>query len=246
MVYYYFYVKVTSYMSKNTSKKQEFDHFSKLASEWWKTEGKFKILHQIMPLRIHYILDNIKQIKNLDILDLGCGGGLTCEPLARLKANVTGIDFVKDNIKIAKEHALKSNLNIKYIHSDLESLNIKKKYDLILMLEIIEHLDNWEHHISQIKKNLKPNGTIIFSSINKTLLSKYFAIYIAENLLHWIPKKTHNFNKLVSPKKLKRILTLNNFNVKDITGMNFNPLTQQWLLIKNIHPINYFCTAKIS
>ena len=230
-------------MSKNTSKKKEFDHFSKLAAEWWKKEGKFKILHQIMPLRIQYILDNIKQIEKLDILDLGCGGGLTCEPLSRLKANVTGIDFIKENIKIAKDHAYKSNLNIKYIHGDLESLNIKKKYDLILMLEVIEHLDHWEQLINQIKKNLKPKGTIIFSSINKTQFSKFFAIYIAESLLNWIPKKTHNFNKFVSPKKLEQTLIQNNFIIKNITGMNFNPLTRHWILSKNIYPINYFCTA---
>ena len=233
-------------MSKKTSKKQEFDHFSKLAAEWWKKDGEFKILHQIMPLRIQYILDNIKKIENLDILDLGCGGGLTCEPLSRLKANVTGIDFIKENINIAKKHALKSNLNIKYIHADLEALNIKKKYDLILMLEVIEHIDNWEQYISQIKKNLRPNGSIIFSSINKTQLSKFFAIYVAENLLNWIPKNTHNFNKLVSPKKLEKILIQNNFIIKNITGMNFNPFTRQWTLIKNVYPINYFCTATIN
>ena len=233
-------------MSKNTSKNKEFDHFSKLAAEWWKKDGKFKILHKIMPLRMQYILDNVKKIESLDILDLGCGGGLTCEPLSRLNANVTGIDFIKENIKIAKEHALKSKLNIEYIHADLNSLIIKKKYDLILMLEIIEHLDNWEQHISKIKKNLKPNGTIIFSSINKTQFSKFFAIYVAENLLNWIPKKTHDFNKLVSPKKLEQVLIQNNFIVKNVRGMNFNPLTKHWILSKNIYPINYFCTAKIS
>ena len=233
-------------MSKNTSKKQEFDHFSKLATEWWKKDGEFKILHQIMPLRIQYILDNIKKIENLDILDLGCGGGLSCEPLSRLKANVTGIDFIKENINIAKKHALKSNLDIEYIHADLEALNIKKKYDLILMLEVIEHIDSWEQLISQIKKNLKPKGSIIFSSINKTQLSKFFAIYVAENLLNWIPKNTHNFNKLVSPKKLEKILIQNNFIIKNITGMNFNPFTKQWTLIRNVYPINYFCTATIN
>ena len=233
-------------MSKNTSKKQEFNHFSKLATEWWKKEGKFKILHQIMPLRIRYILENIKQIEKLDVLDLGCGGGLTCEPLSKLKANVTGVDFIKENIKIAKEHALKSNLNIQYVKADLESFNIKKKYDLILMLEIIEHLDNWEQHISLIKKNLKPNGTVIFSSINKTQFSRFFAIYVAENLLHWIPKETHNYDKLVSPKELEQELIQNDFIVDNITGMNFNPLTRQWILTKNFYPMNYFCTAKIN
>ena len=111
------------------------------------------------------------------------------------------------------------------------------------MLEIIEHLDEWDIFISKIKKNLKPKGTIIFSTINRTQISKIFAIFIAENLLTWVPKKTHDYNKFVTTEELKKTLIKNNFKIKNITGMNFNPITKEWKLNKNVFPINYFCTA---
>jgi len=235
-------------MSNKSSKSREFNHFSKIAKEWWVPDGKFKILHEITPLRIKYILKmiNQKQIKDLEILDLGCGGGLTCEPLARLKAKVTGVDFVKQNIEMAKNHAKISKLQINYIHDDLDSLKIKKKYDIVLLLEILEHLDDWKHIILKIKKILKPNGLLVISSINKTSLSKIFAIFVAENILKWIPKNTHDYNKFIRPNELSYILSKNKFNILDTTGMNFNPFSRQWKLNKNIYPINYFCTAKLS
>jgi 2-polyprenyl-6-hydroxyphenyl methylase/3-demethylubiquinone-9 3-methyltransferase len=235
-------------MIDKITKNQEFDHFSSIANEWWKPEGKFKILHQVIPLRIEYILHNIekKKMSNLDILDLGCGGGLTCEPLARLKANVTGIDFVKKNIQIARNHAIESDLRINYIHDDIDTISIKKKYDLILMLEIIEHLDNWKSLIVKFKKNLKPKGIIILSTINRTRLSKIFAIFMAENIFKWIPKNTHNYDKLITPDELKIALRKNNFIIKNITGMNLHPITKQWILNESLFPINYFCTAKLN
>jgi len=232
-------------MNKKTTKNQEFRQFSKIAKEWWVPKGKFRVLHTITPIRIDYIIRNInkKTIKNLDILDLGCGGGLTAEPLARLGGNVTGIDFIKENIQIAKEHSKKFNLKINYIHDDLDTIRLNKKYDVILMLELIEHIDKWELLISKIKKNLKPKGVIIISTINQTLLSKYIGIYLAENILKWIPKKTHDYNKLIKPNKLKNILIKNNFKIKNTMGMNYNFITREWELSENFFPINYFCTA---
>ena len=234
-------------MNKKKSKKQEYNNFSSIAEEWWKPDGKFKILHKILPIRIEYILNKIdnNKIKNLEILDLGCGGGLTCEPLARLGASVTGVDFVEENIKVAKNHAIQSSLNIKYFHNDIESIAIKKKYDLILILEVLEHLDNWELLIKRIKKNLKPRGKIVFSTINKTQLAKITSIFIAEYILNWIPKNTHDYNKLIKPKDLIQVLKKNNFKINNIEGMNFNPLTHEWNLSKNFYPINYFCTAEL-
>ena len=202
-------------MIKKTIKTSEFDHFANLANEWWDQKGKFEILHLITPLRIKYIKDIISnnnknyfnKIKNnLDILDLGCGGGLICEPLARLGANVTGVDFVEANIKVAKLHAKKSDLDIKYLHQDLNDLKIKKKYDVILMLEILEHIDNWDNLIKKIKKNLKSSGKLIISTINRNIFSQFFAIFIAEDVLKWIPKKTHEYNKLIKPKELISVL----------------------------------------
>ena len=235
-------------MSNKYSKNREFNHFSKIAKEWWVPNGKFKILHEITPLRIKYILKmiNQKKIKDLEILDLGCGGGLTCEPLARLKAKVTGVDFVQQNIEVAKNHAIISELKINYIHDDLDSIKIKKKYDIILLLEILEHLDNWRSLISKIKNILKPNGLLIVSSINKTSLSKIFAIFLAENILKWVPKNTHDYDKFITPNELSKILYENNFIILDTTGMNFNPLSRQWKLNNNIYPINYFFTAELN
>ena len=136
--------------------------FSKLSQEWWDENGKFKVLHQIRPIRIEYILKQInsKKIKNLDVLDLGCGGGLVSESLARLNANVTGVDFVKNNIEVAKKHALKKKLKINYIQDDIEKLKLSKKFDIIIMFEILEHLNDWSSFLVKIKKNLNKNGMI--------------------------------------------------------------------------------------
>ena len=149
-------------MIRNNSKTSEFDHFTTLANEWWDPYGKFKILHTLTPIRMTYIVNKLlnekkliknskKSLKNINILDLGCGGGLICEPLARLGANVTGIDFVSQNISIAKKHAEESNLNIKYIQLDLKNFQLTTKYDAILILEVLEHIKDWKKIILNIK-----------------------------------------------------------------------------------------------
>ena len=242
-------------MRRKNDNNTEFDHFQELSDEWWNEKGKFKVLHILTPLRIKYILDIInitnkkrtkknKTFKGLDILDLGCGGGLICEPLTRLGANVTGIDFVNKNIKIAKQHAKIYNLKITYLNQDLLSIKLNKKFDLILMLEIIEHLNNWENVVDKVLKYLKPEGKIIFSTINRTFHSRIFAIFIAEEILKWIPKKTHNYEKLVKPKELISYLENKNMEILDISGLVFNPISREWFLNKKMTKINYFCTAQ--
>ena len=226
------------------SKNEEFALFNQLSDEWWNENGKFKILHQIKSHRMTYILDQInnRKIKNLKILDVGCGGGIICEPLARLGAKVTGIDFAPNNIIAAKIHSKKNKLKINYINKDIEKSKLDEKFDIILMFEVLEHLDNWKKTIKNIKKNLNKNGLIIISTINRNLLSKLFAINIAENILHWIPKGTHDYNKLIKPEELKKILLKEKFNFNNIKGLVFNPLNREWKLSKN-YMINYFCTA---
>ena len=228
------------------SKNEEFAFFNQLSDEWWNENGKFKILHQIKSHRMSYILDQInnRNIRNLKILDVGCGGGIICEPLARLGAKVTGIDFAPNNIIAAKIHSKKNKLKINYINKDIEKSKLDEKFDIILMFEVLEHLDNWKKTIKNIKKNLNKNGLIIISTINRNLLSKLFAINIAENILHWIPKGTHDYNKLIKPEELKKILLKEKFNFKNIKGLVFNPLNREWKLSKN-YMINYFCTASI-
>ncbi len=226
------------------SKNEEFAFFNQLSDEWWNENGKFKILHQIKSHRMSYILDQInnRNIRNLKILDVGCGGGIICEPLARLGAKVTGIDFAPNNIIAAKIHSKKNKLKINYINKDIEKSKLNEKFDIILMFEVLEHLDNWKKTIKNIKKNLNKNGLLIISTINRNLLSKLFAINIAENILHWIPKGTHDYNKLIKPEELKKILLKEKFNFNNIKGLVFNPLNREWKLSKN-YMINYFCTA---
>ena len=175
-------------------------------------------------------------------MDVGCGGGIICEPLARLGAKVTGIDFAPNNISAAKIHAKKNKLKINYINKDIEKSKLDEKFDIILMFEVLEHLDDWKKTIKNIKKNLNKNGMIIISTINRNLLSKLFAINLAENFLHWIPKGTHDYNKLIKPEELKKILLKEKFNFNNIKGLVFNPLNWEWKLSKN-YMINYFCTA---
>ena len=228
------------------SKNEEFAFFNQLSDEWWNENGKFKILHQIKSHRMSYILDQInnRNIRNLKILDVGCGGGIICEPLARLGAKVTGIDFAPNNIIAAKIHSKKNKLKINYINKDIEKSKLDEKFDIILMFEVLEHLDNWKKTIKTIKKNLNKNGLIIISTINRNLLSKIFAINIAENILNWIPKGTHDYNKLIKPEELEKILLKEKFNLNNIKGLVFNPLNREWKLSKN-YMINYFCTASL-
>ena len=230
-----------------TAKSEEFKHFNKLSSEWWSEKGKYQILHEITPLRMEYILKNIgkKNIKKLNVLDLGCGGGLICEPIKKLGAKVTGVDFVEDNIKVAKMHAVKNKLNINYLTQDLENLKINEKFDLIIMFEVLEHLDNWKNILKEIKKILKINGYIILSTINRNIISNIFAIKIAENFLQWVPKNTHQYNKLIKPKELKDELLKENFSIKDFSGLLFNPFSREWILKENKTIINYFCSAQL-
>ena len=228
------------------SKKEEFSLFNQLSDEWWNENGKFKILHQIKSHRMSYILEQIKdrEIKNLKILDVGCGGGIICEPLARLGAKVTGIDFAPNNIKAAKLHSKRNNLKINYIFKDIEKSKLDKKFDIILMFEVLEHLDNWKKTIKNIKRNLNKKGMIIISTINRNLLAKLFAIDIAENILNWIPKGTHDYNKLIKPEELKETLSKENFTFNNIKGLVFNPISGEWKLSNN-YTINYFCTANL-
>ena len=228
------------------SKNEEFALFNQLSDEWWNENGKFKILHQIKSHRMSYILDQInnRNIRNLKILDVGCGGGIICEPLARLGAKVTGIDFAPNNIKAAKIHSKKNKLKINYINKDIEKSKLDEKFDIILMFEVLEHLDNWKKTIKNIKKNLNKDGMVIISTINRNLISKLFAINLAENILNWIPKGTHDYNKLIKPEELKNTLSKENFQFNNIKGLIFDPLSNEWKLSKN-YIINYFCGANL-
>ena len=232
--------------------KKEIEKFSKMAAEWWDPEGKFKPLHKFNPIRIKYIKDNIiysfklkskeKPLQKINILDIGCGGGLLSEPMARLGANVTGIDASDKNIKIAKLHAKKNKLNINYFCSSPEKLKIKKKFDVILNMEIIEHVEDINFFIKSCSKLLKKNGLMFVATLNKTLKSYVFAIIGAEYVLRWLPIGTHDWEKFVKPEDLENILSKNNLKIEKIDGMNFDIFKDEWSISKDTS-INYIAKS---
>ena len=230
---------------KNEKKNTEFEHFSSLANDWWSKNGKFKILHEIQAIRIKYILEtlNKKNLKNTTVLDIGCGGGLVSEGLSKIGATVTGIDFIKENIKVAKMHAKKNNLEIDYFVKDFEKEKITSKYDVIIILEVLEHLNNWEEFIKKIKLSLNKNGTLIISTINRNLVSKFLTLDIGENLLKLIPLNTHTFYKFIKPEELEQVLSSNSFENIKFKGLTYNALKLKWELSENTK-INYFCSCK--
>ena len=234
-------------MNKRT-KSSEFKHFDELSNEWWSETGKYKILHKIKPIRIKYILKQIgsRNIKKLNILDLGCGGGLISEPLAKIGGKVTGIDFVENNIKVAKKHAFQNNLKINYCIGDIEKLSLNTKYDLIIMFEILEHVNNWEKIFKKIKKNLKKDGLLIISTINRNIISNFLAIKLAEKILKWIPKGTHDSSKLIKPDELEKVLIKDGFSIINFSGLIYNPIAREWRLSKHNMLVNYFCAAKLN
>ncbi|WP_440650558.1 bifunctional 2-polyprenyl-6-hydroxyphenol methylase/3-demethylubiquinol 3-O-methyltransferase UbiG [Candidatus Pelagibacter sp. HIMB1495] len=237
----------------NSINKKEIEKFSNMAAEWWDPEGKFKPLHKFNPIRIRYIKENIVkefQLKNkkyplsgINVLDIGCGGGLLSEPICRLGANVTAIDASKKNIAIANLHAKKNNLKINYICSSPEKLKTTKKFDVILNMEIVEHVEDVDFFLKSCANLLKKNGLMFVATINKTLKSYIFAIVGAEYVLRWLPIGTHEWEKFVKPEELKSILIKNNLNLKKIDGMNFNILKDEWNVSKDLS-VNYIAEFK--
>ena len=233
-------------MSSINSK--EIEKFSKIAEEWWDPDGKFKPLHKFNPTRILYIKENIIKsfnleqkrtpLKNIKILDIGCGGGLLSEPMSRLGAEVTGIDASKKNISVAKLHAKKNNLNINYVCSSPEKLKTTKKFDVILNMEIVEHVEDVNFFLKSCSRLLKKNGIMFVATLNKTLKSYIFAIVGAEYILRWLPIGTHEWEKFVDPKELIDILKKNNLKLDRIDGMKFNLITDKWK-ISNDKSVNY-------
>ena len=238
-----------------TINKEEIQKFSKLADEWWDVNGKFKPLHMFNPIRIEYILDEITKhfklnrktklpLKNLEILDIGCGGGLISEPMARLGGNVTGIDAAEKNIKIASLHSKESNLKIRYLENSPEQLKEKEKFDIILNLEIVEHVENLDLYLQSCYDLLKGNGLMFTATINRTLISYIKAIIGAEYVLRWLPIGTHDWNKFVKPEELQKKLTDKKFTTNNIKGLEFNPIFNKWKQSDNLS-VNYIiCSTK--
>ncbi len=235
-------------MKNNTINKKEIEKFSKIAEEWWNPEGKFKPLHKFNPIRISYIKENIIKtfklnynktpLKKIKILDIGCGGGLLSEPMCRLGAKVTGIDASDKNIKVAKLHSKKNNLRIDYFCSSPEKFNVKDKFDVILNMEIVEHVEDVNFFLKSCSKLLKKNGIMFVATLNKTLKSYIFAIVGAEYILRWLPIGTHDWEKFLKPEDLISILKKNDLSLDRLDGMNFNLIRNKWS-VSNDKSVNY-------
>jgi len=235
-----------------TINQEEIQKFSKLAEEWWDVSGKFKPLHMFNPIRIEYILEKTLKhfkreekkipLKGLKFLDIGCGGGLMSEPMSRLGAEVTGIDASWKNIKIAESHAKKNNLKIDYINTSPEELKENEKFDVILNLEIVEHVEDVDLYFKSCAKLLKKNGLMFTATLNRTFISFIKAIIGAEYVLRWLPIGTHDWNKFLKPQEIEEKMIKLNFSIKEIKGLEFSPFTQKWKQ-SNDSSVNYIISS---
>ena len=236
-------------MSLNTLDKDEIIQFSRLANDWWDEEGSMSFLHAMSEIRTKFIKielmehfnikDKNKLFTGLNVLDLGCGGGIASEPLCRLGANLTGVDESEKLIEVAKLHAKNMKLKINYQCTSIQNLvKIKNKYDVVIALELLEHVNNLKEFCKLITNLLTEDGIIILSTINKTFLSKLFVIDMAEKVLRKIPMGTHNYEKFIKPSEIKDIFQNYNFDIRSIKGINLNPISNNWKLTDN-KSINY-------
>ena len=219
-------------MKTSTINKKEIEKFSRIAEEWWDPTGKFKPLHKFNPIRISYIKEKIinsfklensdKPLQKIRLLDIGCGGGLLSEPMSRLGAEVTGIDASEKNIQVAKLHAKKNNLKINYLTASPENLKVDRKFDVILNMEIIEHVEDVDIFLKSCSSLLKKEGIMFVATINKTLKSYLFAIIGAEYILRWLPIGTHEWDKFIDPNDLIKISKKYNLQLQNLNGMKFN------------------------
>ena len=235
-------------MKTNTINKKEIEKFSKIAEEWWNPQGKFKPLHKFNPIRISYIKKSViknfklkiknKPLENIKILDIGCGGGLLSEPMSKLGADVVGIDASKNNIKIAELHAKKSNLKIRYYCTSPEKFKTETKFDVILNMEIVEHVNDVDFYLKSCSRLLKKNGIMFVATLNKTLKSYLFAIVGAEYILRWLPIGTHDWEKFIKPNDLINMLKKYKLEINKLDGVKFDIIKNDWNLSSD-KSINY-------
>ena len=233
-----------------TIDKDEVNQFSSLADEWWNPRGKFKPLHKFNPIRLAYIRDflcmhfdrdprSALPLNGLNILDVGCGGGLIAEPLARLGASVLGIDASPQNIETATAHAQRSGVNIEYRATTPEEFaGFGQTFDVVVALEVVEHVHDVNLFLEACSIMTDREGTIILATLNRTPKSFLIGIVGAEYIMRWLPRGTHDWNKFKRPSEIARVLRRNDIKVKDLAGLTFNPITRLWRLSEDVS-VNY-------
>lgn len=235
---------------KTTIDVDEVERFSKMAAEWWNPTGKFRPLHKFNPVRLSYIrnkatehfgLDdkNNKPFEGLRLLDIGCGGGLLCEPMVRMGAQVTGADASETNIEVAKIHADQGDLTIDYRADTSENLAANgEKFDIILNMEVVEHVADVELFLTSCADMLKPGGLMFVATINRTMKARALAIIGAEYVLRWLPRGTHQYEKLVRPEEITSPLTSSGLSFVDQSGVFYSPIQDRWNLSPDMD-VNY-------
>ncbi|MBW9054408.1 bifunctional 2-polyprenyl-6-hydroxyphenol methylase/3-demethylubiquinol 3-O-methyltransferase UbiG [Rhizobium mesosinicum] len=241
--------------AKTTIDQSEVDRFSAMAAEWWSPTGKFKPLHKFNPVRLAYIRDkaaenfsrnpkSAKPLEGLRVLDIGCGGGLLSEPVARMGAEVVGADPSEKNIGIASTHAKASGVAVDYRAVTAEQLaEAGETFDIVLNMEVVEHVADVELFMNTCASMVRPGGLMFVATINRTVKAAALAIFAAENVLRWLPRGTHQYEKLVRPEELEKPLAASGLDIVDRTGVFFNPLANQWNLSKDMD-VNYMLLAK--
>ena len=242
-------------MTTTTIDPAEVAKFEAMAAEWWNPNGKFKPLHKFNPVRLAYIRDQIAErfgrdpraarpLAGLRILDIGCGGGLLCEPMARLGADAVGADASETNIEVAKLHAAESKVEIDYRATTAEALaEAGEKFDVILNMEVVEHVSDVPLFVNACAGMVKPGGLMFVATINRTLKALALAIVGAEYVLRWLPRGTHQFSKLVRPEELEKALTDAGMGIVDRTGVVYNPLADRWQKSRDMD-VNYMLLAE--
>ena len=235
----------------------EIERFSRLAAEWWNPKGKFKPLHKFNPVRLAYLretigenfgrdLRSIRPFEGLRILDIGCGGGLICEPMSRLGADIVGVDASQTNIEVARLHAEESGLSIDYRATTAEALDeAGERFDVVLALEVVEHVADVDLFLTSCANMVKPGGLLVVATINRTLKAGAFAIFGAEYVLGWLPKGTLQFSKLVRPDEIEGPLTRAGLTMTGRTGVVYHPLADEWRRSRDTD-VNYMVVARRS
>lgn len=234
---------------------EELAHFAAMADEWWDPSGKFKPLHKFNPVRLAYIRNQLIEHFNLDelapqplktlrILDIGCGGGLLCEPMARLGAQITGADAEQKNISIAQLHAQQSQLEIDYRATTAEALvEAGEQYEVVLNMEVVEHVADMPFYLKSCAALVKPGGLMFMGTINRTAKAFALAIVGAEYVLRWLPKGTHSYEKFVTPEEMTTQLVRNGMDIRDKTGVSFSPIQDEWRKSRDMS-VNYMILAE--
>ena len=244
----------TPVAENSTVDQSEIDHFSSLAREWWDPTGKFKPLHRFNPVRLSYVREKLcehfarapKQpdaLKGLRVLDIGCGGGLLSEPMARMGASVVGADAGETNIEIARLHAAQSGVEVDYRATTAEELAAAgEKFDVVLNMEVVEHVADVDLFMTACADMVKPGGVMIVATINRTRKAQALAIFMAERVLRWLPRGTHQYEKLVRPEELEAPLSANGMQVIDKLGVFYNPVSDSWTRSRDMD-VNYMIMA---